>query len=120
VTYVYEAILALHFIGMALLIGGFFAQMGATPRTISHWMRDGAFTQLITGLALAGMAGAKVGTDAELNQGAVGIKLVIALAVTIIVLAGMRQPAEKQQPFWAAAGGLALVNVIVAVFLLGA
>jgi hypothetical protein len=120
VTFVYNVVLFLHFIGMALLIGGFFAQMGATPRTVSHWMRDGALTQLVTGLALAGMASSGVGTDESFSPAAVGTKLAIAAIVTIIVLAGAREPEDKQQPFWAAAGALALVNVAVAVFWLTA
>ena len=35
---------------------------------------------------------------------------------TTAVLLGRRKPAEEQQPYWAAAGALTLVNVIVAVF----
>jgi hypothetical protein len=116
VSYLYDGILVLHFLGMSLLIGGFFAQMGATPRTVSHWMRDGALTQLITGMALAGMAGSGVGTDAQFDPAAVGTKFAITGIITVIVLFGARQPEDKQQQFWAAAGGLALVNVLVAVF----
>jgi NO-binding membrane sensor protein with MHYT domain len=116
VTFVYNAVLFLHFIGMAMLVGGFLAQMRAEPRQVTQWMRDGALTQLITGLALAGMAGSKVGTEAVFNPASIATKLVIALVVTAICLYGMRQEPAKQQPFWAAAGGLAIVNVIVAVF----
>ena len=115
-TFLYDVLLVLHFLGMSLLIGGFFAQMGATPRTVSHWMRDGALTQLVTGMALAGMAGSGVGTDAQLDPAAVGTKFAIAAIITVIVLFGARQPEDKQQQFWAAAGVLALVNVLVAVF----
>ena len=115
-TFVYNAVLFLHFIGMAMLVGGFLAQMSAKPRLVTQWMRDGALTQLVTGLALAGMAGSKVGTEAVFSPAAVGTKLLIALVVAGICLYGQRQDEAKQQPFWAAAGALALLNVVVAVF----
>ena len=116
VTFVYNAVLFLHFIGMAMLVGGFLAQMRSKPRLVTQWMRDGALTQLVTGLALAGMAGSKVGTEEQFSSSAVGTKLVIALVVVGLCLYGQRQEEDKQQTFWAAAGGLALLNVVVAVF----
>ncbi len=116
VTFVYNAVLFLHFIGMAMLVGGCLAQMSASPRLVTQWMRDGALTQLVTGLALAGMAGSKVGTEEQFNASAIGTKLLIALVVAGICLYGQRQEEAKQQTFWAAAGALALLNVVVAVF----
>ena len=115
-TFVYNAVLFLHFIGMAMLVGGFLAQMSSSPRLVTQWMRDGALTQLVTGLALAGLSSSKVGTDEAFSPASVGTKLVIALVVAGICLYGQRQDEAKQQPFWAAAGALALLNVVVAVF----
>ena len=119
-TVLYNVLLLLHFIGLAMLVGGFFAQMGATPRTVTHWMRDGVLTQLVTGFAMVGLAQSNADIAGPFNNAAVGIKLGIALVVTVLALVGMRQPPEKQQPFWAACGALALVNMVVAVFFLGA
>jgi hypothetical protein len=115
-SFVYNILLFLHFIGMAMLIGGFLAQMRAVPRQVTSWMRDGAFTQLLTGIALAGLSGSGIGTDENFSPAAVGTKLLIALIVAVACIMGMRQPADKQQPWWAAAGGLAIMNVVVAVF----
>ena len=117
---IYKLILVLHFIGVAMLVGGFFSQMGAKPPLITHWMRDGVLTQLVTGFAMVGIAQSNADIAGPFNNAAVGIKLGIALVVAVLALVGMRQPAEKQQPFWAACGGLALVNMVVAVFFLGA
>ena len=115
-TFVYNLVLFLHFIGMAMLVGGFLAQMRSEQRVVSQWMRDGAFTQLITGLILGGMSGSQIGTTEQFSPAAIGVKLVIALIVAGICLFGMRQPAQEQRPYWAAAGGLAILNVIIAVF----
>jgi hypothetical protein len=111
----YKLILVLHFIGLALLIGGFFAQMGSTPPLVTHWMRDGALTQLITGFVLVGLAPRLEGGEA-FDNAAVGVKLLIAVVVAALTLIGMRQDPEKQRPYWLAAGVLALINVLVAVF----
>jgi len=119
-SFVYNVLLFLHFIGMAMLVGGFLSQMRAVPRQVTQWMRDGAFTQLLTGLALAGLSGSGIGTDQNFSPAAVGTKLLIALIVAVACIVGMRQPAEKQQTWWALAGGLAIFNVLLAVFWLSA
>ena len=82
-SFVYNVLLFLHFIGMAMLIGGFLAQMRAVPRQVTQWMRDGALTQLLTGLALAGLSGSGIGTDQNFSPAAVGTKLLIALIVAV-------------------------------------
>jgi hypothetical protein len=119
-SFVYNVLLFLHFIGMAMLVGGFLSQMRAVPRQVTQWMRDGAFTQLLTGLALGGLAGSGIGTDQNFSPAAVGTKILIALIVAVACIVGMRQPAEKQQTWWALAGGLAILNVLLAVFWLSA
>jgi hypothetical protein len=78
-------------------------------------MRDGALTQVITGFALVGIAPRLEGGEPFDNM-AVMVKLVIAVVVAALALFGMRQTPEKQKPYWAAGGVLALVNVLVAVF----
>ena len=112
---IYKLILVLHFIGVAMLVGGFFSQMGAKPPLITHWMRDGVLLQLITGFALVGIAPNLDGGE-PFDNAAVGAKLLIAVVVTGLVLFGMRQDPEKQKPYWAAASALAIVNILVAVF----
>ena len=112
---VFKLVLVLHFIGLALLIGGFFSQMGATPPLVTHWMRDGALTQVITGFALVGLAPQLEGGEAFDNT-VVMIKLVVAVVVAALTLFGMRQAPEKQRTYWLAAGVLGIVNVLVAVF----
>ena len=112
---IYKLILVLHFIGVAMLVGGFFSQMGAKPPLVTQWMRDGALTQLLTGFILVGLAPRLEGGEA-FDNAAVGTKTLIALIVTGLVLFGMRQDPEKQKPYWAAAGALAIINILVAVF----
>jgi len=112
---VYKLILVLHFIGVAMLVGGFLSQIGAKPPLVTHWMRDGVLLQLVTGFALVGIAPNLEGGE-PFDNAAVGTKLLIAVIVTVLTLLGMRQEPEKQKPYWAAAGALAIVNILVAVF----
>jgi hypothetical protein len=115
VDIVYKLILVLHFVGVAMVLGGFFAQMGSTPPLITHWVRDGAFLQIITGAALVGIAPNLEGGE-PFNNAAVGVKLLVAVVIAGLALFGMRQEPEKQRPYWLAAGILAILNIIVAVF----
>ncbi|CAB4849084.1 unannotated protein [freshwater metagenome] len=116
-TIVYDIFLILHFVGLASLLGGFIVQMRASQRVVNPAMLHGALTQLVTGLVLVGIyEGASIDPSSPLNQTAIGVKLVIAFIVTVFVMLGRRKEESQQQPYWAAAGGLALVNVIVAVF----
>jgi hypothetical protein len=115
--YVYEGIVVLHFIGLAMLVGGFIAQSRSTPRVVSRTMFDGAMTQLLTGLILVGMreSSLDLGEEGELDQTKIAVKLVVALVVAIIAVIGRRKPEGEQQPYWLAAGVLAIANILVAV-----
>jgi hypothetical protein len=111
----YKLILALHFVGVAMVLGGFFAQMGSKPPLVTHWVRDGAFLQIITGAALVGIAPNLEGGEA-FDNAAVGTKFLIAVIIAVLALFGMRQDPEKQRPYWLACGVLALAEILVAVF----
>ena len=43
---VYKLFLVLHFVGVAMVLGGFFAEMGKKPPLVTHWVRDGALLQM--------------------------------------------------------------------------
>ena len=112
---VYNVLLVLHFIGLAMLLGAFFVQMASPQKTVTRWMFDGALTQLVTGLAMVGLlsAGAMEGETA--NNTVVGIKTVVVIIVAILAFIGRRRPAP-QTALWGIIGLLTLLNVCVAVF----
>ena len=118
-SFLYNALLVLHFIGLAMLLGGFFAQIGAKPPVVTHWLRDGALLQVITGLVMVGLAEGGSVDAGPFAHAAVGVKLLIAAVIAVLAVFGMSRPAEKQKTFWASCGALALINVVVAVFWLG-
>jgi cytochrome bd-type quinol oxidase subunit 2 len=118
VEILFKILVVLHFIGLASLLGGFLVQMSTKPRGINNAMLHGVLTQVVTGIALVGILSSGVLDDEDpVNNSKFGIKLLVALFVLGAVLLGRRKPAEEQQPYWAAAGALTLVNIVVAVFI---
>jgi hypothetical protein len=114
----FHLIVVLHFVGLAMLLGGFLVQIKDPNKTVTRWMWDGALTQLLTGVIMVGlMSSGVLGEEekAEVNNTKIMIKLVIVLVIAVLAFIGKRKPAP-QVPLWATIGVLTLVNVVVAVF----
>lgn len=118
-TFVYNLILVLHFIGLASVVGGFLVQMKSAEKGVNPAMLHGALTQLVTGLLLVGLPemGAVVPYDGwdGWDHAKIAVKLLITLVITILAFVGRKKPLP-QTGLWGAIGGLAIVNVIIAVF----
>jgi hypothetical protein len=112
VDIVYGILLVLHLLGMAMVVGGWLATV-REPKLVPG-MLHGALTTLVSGLVMVGLRESGAVDKADLNHAKIGVKLLIALVVTVlIVLAGRRSgDAKRLVP---AAGGLTIVNVLVAV-----
>src|SRR5699024_4673903 len=79
----------LHLLGMAIIIGGYFASIKA-PK-VAPGMLHGSYLQLVTGLALTGLAEAMVDEGDSVNHMKIGIKLLLAIAVTVFAIIGKRK-----------------------------
>lgn len=106
------ALLILHFLGLAAIIGGSLEQWrtgGTLTSPVTLW---GARAQLLTGLALAAIV--SMGDDADAPSPAkLAVKLLIALAVVAVAEMNARKVVfAKSAPIIVA---LTAVNVIVAV-----
>ncbi len=110
-----NALLVLHFVGLASLLGGFLVQMSATTRVVNPAMFHGALTQLVTGLGLVGVLEAMNEPAHPVNNTKVGVKLVVLLVILGLILANRKKDAVSTG-VWGAIGGLTLANVIIAVF----
>ncbi|MCU1432309.1 MAG: hypothetical protein JWP95_1414 [Actinotalea sp.] len=107
----YKVLLVLHLIGMAMIVGGWLVTI-RSPRMLPG-MWHGALTQLVTGVAMVGLASSGA-VDHEIDDAKAGVKLVIALTVAVLVFLGQRR--GKTGPNLVhAVGGLALLNVLIAV-----
>jgi hypothetical protein len=114
-------LVVLHILGLALIIGPFLAQASRKAGFDTRLIQIGAIAQLVTGVLLVGVREAG---DLGVDHTKVGVKLVVAVVVLVAaILAGRKQkaaatgrgPERAPLPLLHAAGGLAIVNVFIAV-----
>jgi hypothetical protein len=112
-----HVLLVLHFLGLAALIGGFLVQIKASTRVVNNAMFHGALTQLVTGILLVGIAYPLAdGDEAQYPDNAkIAVKLLILLVIIGLILANRKKEAISTA-VWGAIGGLAILNVVIAVF----
>lgn len=108
----YNVLVALHLVGMAGIVGGWLFQLRSAEPRIAALMSHGAILQVITGLALVGIASAGLAADKP-NNAKVAVKLVIALVVMVVALLNFRKQKASKAVFHTV-GGLAVLNVLVA------
>ena len=112
----YTILVILHFVGLASLLGGFLVQIKAIGRgegKILPAMWHGALTQLVTGLALVGIAEGVFRSE-EIDNAKIGLKLAVAVLITVLVFVYRKKELAPNWALWAI-GGLTLANVVVAV-----
>jgi hypothetical protein len=113
-TFLFSILVFLHIVGAAMIVGYWIATL--KEPTVHPRQRDGAFLQLLTGIAMMGLV-----TVPELNMHAdyfkLGIKFAIGVAVAVLAVMGARK-AKKGEPVSTGiahgVGGLALVNIAIA------
>lgn len=108
---VYGIVLILHLIGWALVLGG--AVYGLRESKMNKGMLHGILTALIAGLIMMGLGSAGV-AGPDPNNIKLGVKLVIALVVTAMVIVGGRRE-KVSKGFLGGIVGLTVVNVAIAV-----
>jgi len=105
-------LLVIHLLGFGALFGGLLVQARTPEKTVNAWMRDGAGTVFLAGLALVGVIEAD---DGEVNNAKIAVKGVIALVILILVMANLRKE-RIATGLWALLLILTVANVCVAVF----
>lgn len=108
-----DVFLFLHLLGMAAIVGGFFAALSS--RRSNAAMVWGARAQLLTGLILVGIAESQ---KWGLDHAWVGAKLVIAFVVTALleIASSKEKKGATATPLVHTAAALAIINVAIAVF----
>ncbi|WP_221629191.1 hypothetical protein [Humibacillus xanthopallidus] len=112
--FVYNVLVALHLLGMAAVVGGWIAVRSG--RTLIAPIVWGARAQLVTGLALVGIASAIKDDSHEVDNTKIAVKLVIALVVVAAAEIGRARTKRGQDAgtLLDVAGGGAVANVLVA------
>lgn len=111
---VYDLALIAHLLGMAALVGGWLAAL-ARPR-VSSLMLWGARAQVISGIILVGMAEGVSSLEIMPDHNKVGLKLLVAIAVTAFAEISAAREKRGEGEAWLvnAAGYLAVLNVVIA------
>ena len=104
-------LLVLHFIGLAAIVGPFLDQLRADTKRVTTAMVWGARAQILTGVALVGLAYAN---DHEPDNAKIAVKLLIALAVVALAEMNRKKAGDIGWAYWAI-GALTTLNIIVAV-----
>lgn len=110
-----ESLVLIHLAGMAVLVGVFLTGMKKKsdyPFTAMMWA---AIVQLVTGTLLVGIGYA---LDDAPDNAKITVKAILASAVLVAAILGRKRQKtgeSKLQPFFHAAGGLATINLVIAV-----
>ena len=115
-----NSLIVLHFVGLAALFGGFMTQMkamAAKTAKVVPAMIHGAWTALITGLLLVGVAEWRIamGAGFEIDHMKIGVKSIVVTVILILVMANRKKESVKT-PVIGAIGALTLTNIVLAVF----
>jgi len=104
-------VVVLHLLGLAAIIGSAVFVSRGVPTPALVW---GARAQILTGLILVGLGEAG---DDPVNSTKIGVKLLVALAVAACaeIAAARDRRGEGNPQLVHAAGGLAVLNTLVAV-----
>ena len=105
----FEAMSALHLVGVAAIAWGFFSQLRGTTRGINVAMLHGASTQFATGLVMVGLAESGV-VDENLNMGIISIKLLAVIVILAACVKGRRETGDATK-WWTTVGVLWVLNV---------
>lgn len=106
------ALVFIHLLGMAAVVGGYFSGIRVVPKRLSAGMVHGTLLQLLSGVMLLGIA--EMGTE-PVNHAKFGIKIAITI-VLLLISWPRRRDQEIPSSTFHAVGILALTNVAIAVF----
>jgi hypothetical protein len=115
-----NTLVVLHIVGLASLFGGFLTQMKAMAQKsakVVPAMIHGAWTALITGILLVGVAEWRIalGAGFDVDHTKIAVKSVIAAVVVTLVMLN-RKKASVSTPVFGVIGALTLTNIVLAVF----
>lgn len=114
----YKIFLVLHFIGLAGLLGGLLTQISNKPKKLQPFVLHSAWLMIIAGIAMVGLNQAMHADDATvelLDHVTVAIKSTVIAVILTLGYMNIKKT-ELSTKIWAVMTGLAVVNIVAAVF----
>lgn len=108
----YKILLVLHLLSWAIVIGSWLTHL--RPPVVAKGVFHGALAALVTGILMVGIASSSDAVS-DPNNTKITFKLVIALVVTTLAWLGQKKGDQVEPGVAHALGGLAVVNVAIAV-----
>ena len=106
------ALVFVHLLGMAAIVGGYLSGIAAATKRLSAGMVHGALLQIVSGVALLGIA--ESGSD-PVDHAKYAVKILVVAVITKLAWP-RRRAASVQSSTYHAIGLLAIANVAIAVF----
>jgi hypothetical protein len=105
------ALLFVHILGYAALLGGLLVQVRDDTKRVNSLMRDGSGTAFLAGLLLVGVLESLGSPD----HAKIGVKFAIGLVILVLVMVNLRKPSIPQGLYFGLLT-LTIANIAVAVF----
>lgn len=109
---IYRILLVVHLVSWAIVIGSWLTHL--RPPIVANGVFHGALAALITGILMVGIASSSDAVH-DPNNTKIAVKLVIAIAVIFLAWLGQKRGNQVAPGVAHAVGGLAVVNVAIAV-----
>jgi hypothetical protein len=107
-------LIAVHLLGMAAIVGGWFAVL-REPRVLPS-MVNGVRVQIVSGILLWGILESGVADDAaEPDRVKLAVKFLVAIVIAGLAESNLKKGADVNPRVVHAIGGLAILNVLIAV-----
>jgi len=109
---IYKILLVVHLVSWAIVIGSWLTHV--RPPIVVNGVFHGALAALVTGILMVGIASSSDAVH-DPNNTKIAVKLAIAIAVTFLAWLGQKRGNQVEPGVAHAVGGLAVVNVAIAV-----
>ena len=117
--FTYKLFLALHFIGLAGLLGGLLAQIQNKPKQLQKLVMHSALLMLIAGVVMVGvnqMMHADDPTIEVLDHVKIAIKSTVLIVILALGYLNIKK-SELSNKVWVVMTLLATANIVIAVFI---
>jgi len=112
-NYVYVALLFLHLLSWAIIVGGWIATLKKPG--LYAGVPHAALTALVTGILMVGVTEMQ-GDGGHINYAKIIVKLVVNLVVVVLAFRAKKLGDEAPRPLIMSVGALTVLNILLALF----